>query len=412
MRFLVVSQYFWPENFRINDLVAELVRRGHEVTVLTGEPNYPDGEIFSDFLESPANFSQFEGAAVVRVKMLPRGRGGLHLMLNYMSFALSASIFGPWKLRGRTFDGIFVFQPSPVTVGLPAIVLKWLKRAPIAFWVLDLWPQSLTAVGAVRSRILLGVFDQLVRYIYSQCDVVLVQSRAFVETVSEQLKNKSKIVYFPSWAEPAEPVQLADLAPEIEYQPELFNIVFTGNIGEAQDFGAVLDAAEILRNEPVRWIIVGDGRRADWVANEIKTRNLGDKIAMPGRFPLGRMPSFFKHADALLVSLRDEPIFGLTIPGKVQTYLATGKPVLAMLNGEGGDVIKASGAGLVAPAGDSAALAEHVMRLKSLPKTDREKMGKKGIQVLARDFNRETLLDRLIEIYAGLAPSSNAQPKR
>jgi len=411
MRILVISQYFWPENFRINDLVTELVHRGHEVTVLTGKPNYPDGYTFPDFLESPAKFARFAGAEVIRVRMLPRGRGGLRLMLNYISFAVSASIFGPWKLRQRKFDGIFVFQPSPVTVGLPAIVLKLLKRAPIAFWVLDLWPQSLSAVGAVRSKVVLGLVDYLVRCIYSRCDVVLVQSRAFVTTISQQLKNTSKIIYFPSWAEPAEPIEAASLAPEIEHRPELFNIVFTGNIGEAQDFGAVLDAAEILRSEPLRWIIVGDGRRADWVANEIGIRGLGEKVVMPGRFGLERMPSFFKHADALLVSLRDEPIFGLTIPGKVQTYLATGKPILAMLNGEGADVIKASGAGFTAPAGDSASLAEQVMKLKSLSKIDREKIGEKGIQVIARDFNRETLVDRLIAIYAGLS-SSHAQFKR
>lgn len=395
MRVLVVSQYFWPENFRVNDLVIELTRRGHEITVLTGLPNYPDGEVFSEFKSNPGDFDAFANADIVRVRHLPRGRGGLRLIANYITFALSASINGAWKLRGRSFDAIFVFEPSPITVGIPAVVLKRLKRAPIAFWVLDLWPQSLQAVGAVRSPRVLSLVDRLVRFIYARCDCILAQSKSFMTVISQQVSDPGRIEYFPSWAEGSMSLDQADLAPEVEFRPDLFTIVFAGNIGEAQDFGAVLAAAELLRTDPVRWVIVGDGRKADWLAEERELRGLSEQILLPGRYPLERMSSFFRHADALLVSLRDEPIFALTIPGKVQTYLASGVPVLAMLNGEGADVITSSQAGIAVPAGDAAALTQAVRRLLAMSPMDRAKMGNNGPRYLADHFDRNILIGRL-----------------
>ena len=153
MKILIITQYFWPENFRINDLVQELVKRGHEITVLTGYPNYPAGIIYPDFRQSPGKFSNFAGAKLCRVPLWSRGNGGWRLVLNYLSFMLSAAILGPLKLRGQDVDVIFVFEPSPVTVGIPAVVLGKLKKAPVLFWVLDLWPETLAAVGAVRSRV-------------------------------------------------------------------------------------------------------------------------------------------------------------------------------------------------------------------------------------------------------------------
>ncbi len=171
MRLLVVSQYFWPENFRINDLVDELVRRGHEVLVLTGAPNYPDGKVFPEFKEHPRRFNAFHGAQVVRVPLLARGRGRARLLLNFLSFAISASLLGAWKLRGRKFDAIFAYQVSPITVGIPAALLRALKQAPLAFWVLDLWPETLQAIGVVRSRALLSAIGKLVTFIYRRCDL-------------------------------------------------------------------------------------------------------------------------------------------------------------------------------------------------------------------------------------------------
>ena len=410
MKILVVSQYFWPENFRVNDLTAELVRRGHEVTVLAGHPNYPDGVIFPEFRADPKAYAYYEGADIVRVPLFPRGKGGLRLMLNYLSYVVTASVLGPFKLRGRAFDVIFVFQGSPVTVGLPAIVMKRLKKAPIALWVLDLWPQSLKAVGAVRSEAVLGLVDRLVTFIYRNCDKVLGQSRSFLPELTRHVIDAAKVGYLPSWSD-ATPQQSMAVTPaaEIAVRKDCFNIVFTGNIGEAQDFGAVLDAAELLRDEAIRWVIVGDGRQAQWLRDQIVARGLTEQIVLPGRFPLDRMPSFFAHADALLVCLKASPVFAMTIPGKVQAYLAAGLPILAMLDGEGAAVISASNAGYAVPSGDAAALARSIRELAARQPEVRMQMGRNGSAYAAAEFDRDTLLSRIETILADLADRRDAK---
>lgn len=395
MKLLLISQYFWPENFRINDLAAELVKRGHEVTVLTGEPNYPQGEIFPEYAADKANFVSYGGAQVVRVPLRPRYRGNLNLALNYLSFALSGSFWGPIKLRGRRFEAIFVYEPSPVTVGIPAIVLKRIKRAPIAFWILDLWPQSLQAVGAVRSPAILGAIDALVRLLYRGFDLILVQSQSFVREVARQADGEDRIRYFPSWSDDVPSEEPVVPAPEVPLANGRFTIMFTGNVGQAQDFPSILDAAELLRHEPIRWVVVGDGRKSDWLAREVQTRGLTNSVLLLGRHQLERMRSFLAHADATLVALRPEPAFALTIPGKVQAYLAAGKPMLAMIDGEGGDVIRAARAGFVAPAGDAAALAAAVRRMLAATPEERLEMGRSGQAYAHSEFDREIVIDRL-----------------
>jgi glycosyltransferase involved in cell wall biosynthesis len=396
VKILVVSQYFWPENFRINDLVVELVKRGNDVTVLTGHPNYPEGKIFPEFKRSVDSYAEYGGARVVRVPLSPRGVGSLRLMLNYLSFALSASILGPWKLRGKAFDVIFVCQLSPVTVGIPAAILRKLKSAPILFWVLDLWPESLQAVGVVRSPILLKGVGALVTLIYKHCDLILAQSRSFIPQIKRYCSSNCWIEHFPSWSESVFDFAATIPASEVPVAPGVFSVMFAGNIGDAQDFPAILQAAEALKHDRrIRWLVVGDGRAADWVRQEVEKRGLAGSVLMLGRYPLERMPSFYMHADALLVSLRDEPIFSMTIPGKLQSYLAAGKPVLAMLNGEGADIVQSSGAGLACPAGDGQALAEAVLKLAMMSDEERQIMGRKALEVNKTEFDRAMLISRL-----------------
>jgi colanic acid biosynthesis glycosyl transferase WcaI len=396
MRILVVSQYFWPENFRVNDLVAEWGSRGHGVTVLTGLPNYPEGRVFESFRADAAPFLEYAGAPVIRVPMLPRGEGGLQLALNYASFAISACIVGAWRLRGREFDVIFVFEPSPVTVGLPAVLQRRLKRAPLAFWVLDQWPETLVAVGAARSPWVLAAVGRLVSFIYRRCDLLLAQSRSFIPQIRRYAGPRPHVEYFPSWSDSTPAAGHADPAPEVPPLPGVFTVLFAGNIGDAQDFPAILDAAERLKDRPdIRWIVVGDGRRAEWVAAEAQRRGLNERFLLLGRFPLERMPSFFESSDALLVSLRPDPIFAMTIPGKVQSYLAAGRPLLGMLDGEGAELIERGGAGLVCRAGDSTGLATNVARMADTPAADRAAMATRATELSTSEFDRDQLMGRL-----------------
>lgn len=397
MRVLIVSQYFWPENFRINELSQELTQRGHVVTILTGVPNYPTGKIFDVFEQNRRAFDNYFGITVCRVPMVARGCGAARLIINYLSFVIGASIFGPLKLRGRRFDVIFVFEPSPVTVGLPAILIGRLKSAPIVFWVQDLWPETLSAIGVVRSPQLLAAIGVLVRFIYNRCALVLGQSHGFLKNISLYCNSPSKIRYFPNWAEDGQFFS-SDVvaAPEISVVDDVFTVLFAGNVGEAQDFPAVLEAAEMLKgNLSIRWVIVGDGRMSEWLNIEVLRRGLSHCFLLLGRFPLERMPSFFVHADALLVSLKRDPVFALTIPSKVQSYLMAGVPILGMLDGEGAEIIREANAGFACSSGDSAGLAEAVLAMYSLSKNERQQLGERGRAYAQKEFSRDKLVDNL-----------------
>lgn len=399
MRLLVVSQYFWPENFRINDLVSELCSRGHEVTVLTGIPNYPSGKVLSAYRKNPNDFSSYEGACVFRVPMLTRGHGAIRLFLNYISFVVGACIWGIWYLRRRQFDAIFVFEPSPVTVGLPATFFGYLKRVPVVFWALDLWPETLAAIGVVKSPRVLGWIGHLVSFIYNRCTVILGQSRGFLTSIAKYCSDSSKIRYFPSWAEDIFNHTKDVKASEVPISDGVFNVLFAGNVGEAQDLPAVLNAIEQLRYNPnIRWLIVGDGRMSDWLSKEVVHRGLRDKVLLLGRYSIERMPSFYAHADALLVSLKKDPVFSMTIPGKVQSYLMSGIPILGMLDGEGAEVINQAGAGFTCPSGDSIALSKLVLKLLSMSVEQREKLGSNGRIYANEEFGRVMLMERLEHI--------------
>jgi glycosyltransferase involved in cell wall biosynthesis len=334
---------------------------------------------------------------VHRVPLVPRGRGkGWQLAVNYLSFALSASLLAPFRLRGR-FDLIFVYEPSPITVGIPAIVFKWFKRAPILFWVQDLWPESLSATGAIKSRWMLNAVANLVRFIYRRCDRILVQSRSFFSPIEALGQPTEKILYFPNSAEPLyRPVELPINAPERKLMPDGFRVMFAGNIGAAQDFETILAAAERLKgHSSIHWVIVGDGRQRPWVEEQVKMRGLTETFHLLGRHPIEAMPRFFSLADAMLVTLKRDPIFAFTIPAKMQSYLACGRPVIAALDGEGAQTVRDARAGFVAPAEDPDGLAQAVLSMHKLPASERALMGACGLEYFNANFERNMLLNNL-----------------
>lgn len=410
LRILIVSQYFWPENFRINELASELAKREHEITVLTGWPNYPKGKVFTEFREGSNKFSSYGNVSIIRVPLIPRGRSRIMLALNYASFAVFASTIGLWKLRRKRFDIIFSYLVSPVTAALPAVVIGRLKRTPVAIWILDLWPDSLSAVGAVRSRAILAAVGQIVSHIYRHAAGIFVQSRMFVGNVLRYGGQQNRIHYLPGWAEQVFK-ELASPASEFEAFAGKFKILFAGNIGDAQDFPSIIDAIEMLRDRrDIHWIIAGDGRAKEQSILRIEKSGLGDRVSFLGQYPIERMPSFFRSADALLVSLKPGSIFELTIPGKVQAYLAAGVPILGMLDGEGARVIKEAGAGVVCRAGDGRELARQVLSLSDMPSEDRMAMGERGKAYAAREFDRDLIVDNLERELVRI--SSDAGPKK
>ncbi len=397
MKLLIVTQYFWPENFRINDLALGLQERRHKVEVLTGFPNYPTGHLFRGYGFLKQVKDNYQNIPIYRVPLILRGSGtGFRLALNFISFALAASLLAPLYCRGK-YDVILVYEPSPISVGMPAMVMKWLKKIPVMFWVQDLWPESLSATGAIKSEFILNQVKKLVRFIYRNCDRILIQSLAFRKSVVSHGGVDEKINYFPNSAEALyKPVELEDEAPERKMIPEGFCVMFAGNIGVAQDFPTILGAAEKLRSyKDIHWVIIGDGRMRVWVAEQIQKRGLTRNFHLLGRHPVETMPRFFSLSDVLLVTLRKEPIFSLTIPAKIQSYMACAKPVIAAIDGEGARIIKVADAGLGCSAENPEALAETVLDIYRKNPAERNRIGQNGLAYFRRQFEREILLSRL-----------------
>ncbi|WP_026298614.1 glycosyltransferase family 4 protein [Deinococcus aquatilis] len=399
MNILILTQYFWPETFRINDVAQGLQERGHQVEVLTGFPNYPSGRFFEGYRSPRPQSQQFGHVQIQRVPLAPRGDGrGMRLILNYLSFALSASLFGPRMVQRP--DVILVFEPSPITIGVPAAILRRYFRAPVAFWVQDLWPESLVATGTLSYPRALHLVSQLVRWIYAHCDLLLVQSRAFTRSLVEHGTPLSRIRYLPNSAESFyQPVEVPADAPERHLVPDdgIMNVMFAGNLGVSQDLETLVAAADLLRDAPVRWIILGDGRQRGWLEDQIRHRNLGTQFRLLGSYPAQSMPRFFALADALLVSLKDDPAFEATIPSKLQSYLACGRPIIASLNGEGARVTLDAGAGVAVPAERPQALADAVRELAACSATERAAMGTRGRAYFLMHFERNHLLTQLEE---------------
>lgn len=394
MKVLIVTQYFHPENFRVNDLAVWLAERGHEITVLTGIPNYPTGKYFSGYGLFQRQKETWNSISVIRVAQIPRGGGGaLRLALNYISFAFIASLYGLLRLS-KVYDVIFVHEPSPITVGIPAIVMHKRSGAPIFFWVLDLWPESVTAAGDVRSSWVLGLLSRLSRWIYGHCEKVLVASRAFIPRVGAMGVDDERIIYFPNWAE-----EVFHPCTEIQSPVPLsqgFRVMFAGNIGVAQDFPTILEAAERLKTYPeIQWIVLGEGRMSGWVRQEVTRRGIANSFHLLGSYPPEKMPQFFACADVMLVSLKRTPIFSLTIPGKIQSYLACGRPIVAMLDGEGARIVMESGAGLTCSAEDANGLANAILTLTRMQKDQRAEMGRKGRRYFESNFERAMLFRNL-----------------
>jgi len=398
LRILIVTQYFWPENFRITDLAIALKDKGHDVTVLTGMPNYPSGKVYEGYSWWKRRREDMQDISVVRVPLFVRHESkSWQLALNYLSFVMSGCLFGPWLLRKKEFDIVFSYEPSPVTVAIPAILMKRLKKAPLLFWVQDLWPETLAATGAIKSPAILSAVEGMVKRIYQKCDTVLVQSRGFIEPVVAVGGERGKVRYFPNWAESLyKPVTLETTAPERGEVPhDAFVMMFAGNLGVAQSLDTIITAAETLRNEMVHWVFLGDGRRRVWLQDEIKMRGLQDKIHVLGSRPMEMMPAYFSLANAMLVTLRDDPVMATTIPGKVQSYLACARPVIGALNGEGAKVVNESGAGYSVASDDSQGLARIVLKMSRLNDAERDKMGQAALRSYQDNFDRNMLVQQL-----------------
>ncbi len=395
MKILVISQYFWPENFKINDVVVDLCQKGHDVTVLTSHPNYPKKSLFKDYYAQKKDFKKLDQANIIRIPVISRGKSRFRLSLNYISFFLSASIFGAIKLKNKKFDKIFVFQTSPVTVIIPALIISKQKKIPIVMWVLDLWPETLISMKVISNKHLINFFEYLMKLVYKRCKLILCQSKKITNLINTK-NNFNKAKYFPSWAEEIFYKEGNKKIDNFSIDKSRFNIFFTGNVGIAQDFKTVLGAFEILKNEKINVClnVVGDGSKIKWLKEEIQLKNI-DNVTIHGRYDLEYIPYIYSLADALLLSLADTILFSSTIPAKLQTYLLSKKPIIGMVAGEAKNIIHDAKCGFSSCPGDKEELAYNIKKIVSLELYDRNIMGNNGLLYSNKNFMRSQLLNDL-----------------
>jgi glycosyltransferase involved in cell wall biosynthesis len=397
----MVSQHFWPESFPINDICSSLSDKAVELEVLTAKPNYPGGKVYDGYRAWNCLRETYKGINVNRIPLWPRGKTGLGLILNYLSFVFSGIVFGPWLMRGRKFDVIFVYAPSPILQVIPALFLGFLKNCPVVVWVQDLWPESLSATGYVPNRLVLKLVAMIVRFIYKRSDLILVQSQAFVAPVRE-LASNTPIEYHPNSVNKSFSVTATEDVQQIEGMDGVFPVLFAGNIGQAQGVDVIVEAACLLKDyDDIQFVVMGDGSARQGMLDEVNQRNLVN-LHLPGKFPVESMPGFMQQAEVLLVTLSDREIFAATVPSKVQAYMAVGRPIIASLNGEGARLVEEAGAGLSAPAEDACALADTILKLYQMPEGQRDEMGSNGRDYYQRHFNHEDLIDRLIDHLEGV----------
>lgn len=396
MKILLVTQYFYPENFKSNDLAFELVKRGHEVDVLTGLPNYPSGKITQGYGIFHNRHQIINGVQIFRALLIPRGKGGsIRLIINYLSWAFFASVKALFMARNH-YDCIIVHEPSPITQGIPAIIVKKIAQIPLYFWVMDLWPESLSSAGGITNRTILNIVNKLVKWIYKNSNKILVTSMGFKQSILDKGNFQEKIIYMPNWGDAIFEQQLTYNIPIL---PKGFKVMFAGNIGEAQDMEAIMRTALLLKSHKnIKWILIGDGRKRSWVEQFIIKHELSNTVYLMGQYPIEAMPSFFKQADLMLVSLKNELIFNLTVPAKLQAYMAAGRPIVAMLNGEGQQIVHAAKCGYIVNAGNSKGLAECIVQASNSDKNSLEAMGTSGFKYYQNNFTLRHCIDRFCQI--------------
>jgi colanic acid biosynthesis glycosyl transferase WcaI len=403
---LVVTQYFWPEEFRVNELVKKLVSSGCDVDVVTGRPNYPDGLIYKDFINTPDSYSQYFGASIHRVKNSPRGKNKFTLLLNYISFALLASIYVFKNLGGKRYDSIIAVQLSPIFSVIPALIYGKYHNVKVTTWVMDLWPDILSALNLVSNRHIIWLLTFISSRIYRLSDSLLISSEGFRSRLRELGVKDESIHYFPQWVEDV--METSDMSSTQEYKEieELLNeynhlkkIVFTGNIGECQNLPSVLQAIEIIkhRNDFV-FLIVGSGREEQRVSRLVADNGLENHVKLLGRFPVKYMSSFYHFSDALLLPLAEDPLFEITLPGKTQSYLYAGRPIIGFLDGEGASVLHRSKSAFVCGAGSSNELAEAIETFCDSSQRELEELGLSARRYAEENFRSERVMDTLFEV--------------
>ena len=388
---LVVSQYFYPETFRINDMCKEWVKRGYKVTVVTGIPNYPMGKVFDGYGLIKKRHEIWNGIEIYRIPLIPRGSSSIGMIMNYLSFMINGMIFG--KLKKIKADYVFSFEVSPMTQVMTGISFAKKLKVPHYLYVQDLWPENVITVTGIKHPLVIKPINKMVDYIYKNSDEIFATSPSFVDSICNRkvAVDRNKVHYWPQYAEEFYHPCEKKSVPEIP-DDSCFKVIFTGNIGKAQGLQILPETAELLKNENVKFVMVGDGRYLEEFNNEVRKRKVEEKFIMIPRQPAEKISELLAACDAAFLSFQDDQLWTKTIPAKLQSYMACGMPVIAAAQGETERIINEAKCGICSSIGDSKMLSE---RIKLLSKTNLIEMRKNSREYFEKHFDKKLLMNEM-----------------
>jgi len=393
---LVIAQYFYPEQFRINDICAEWVNKGYKVSVVTGIPNYPEGKYYEGYGLFKKRTESYNGIEIIRIPLIPRGKNAIMLVLNYLSFVVSGFF---WKLLTKIkADYVFIYEVSPMTQALPGVWYAKRRKIPCYLYVQDLWPENVEIITGIRNKYIIGAIGKMVDYIYSRCTKIFATSVSFVRSIEERGVLSEKVEYWPQYAEDFY-IPLEKKSHPMIKNDQAFNIIVAGNIGHAQGLDILPKAALLLKEKKlsrrIRFNLVGDGRFKMELLDIVDRYHVSDMFHFIDKQPANTIPEMMAACDAAFLSLIDSPLFAMTIPAKLQSYMACGMPIIASANGETSRIIHESNSGFHAPAGDAQQLALIIMEIISKPQEQLKQLGTNARAYYDKQFNKQELLKRM-----------------
>lgn len=394
---LVISQYFYPEQFRINDMCAEWVKRGYKVTVLTGYPNYPQGKYYDGYGLFKKTKERWNGVDIIRIPLTARGQGSIKLAANYFSFVISGFFWA--KTTRIKADYVFTFEVSPMTQALIGTWYSKRRKVPNYLYVQDLWPENVEIVTGIHSPFVIKPIEAMVNHIYKHCDVIFATSPSFVKEIQKRVKHKkNKVKYLPQYAEDFyKPVERKPV-PEIP-DDDSFKIIFTGNIGQAQGLDILPKTAKLLKGkENVKFVVVGDGRNKEQFLKQISDNSVQDMFIMIDRQPPERIPELLAACDAAFISFMPDPLFEKTIPAKLQSYMACGMPILASANGETKRIIEESNCGICVELGNAKLMKNAIITMSTQSKTQMHNLSRTYFE---KHFEKDKILKYLDRFFKG-----------
>jgi len=396
MKILVISQYYYPEQFRINDICAEWVKRGYEVTVLTGIPNYPKGKFYKGYGIFRKRKEIIDGVEIIRIPIIPRGNNSIMLLLNYISFVISGFFFS--KFTRRKFDKVFTYEVSPITQALPGIWYAKRKKIESILYVMDLWPESIELATGKKNEKLFNIIDKIVNYIYKNTDKILTSSESFKQDILSKGHSNEKVDFWPQYAEEFycnEENKVTEIT-----DVEKFKVIFTGNIGQAQGLDILIETAKILKEkkEEIVFYLVGNGRAKEELKENVQKNELQEIIKFIDQKPAKEIPSYISACDATFISLKSNHISEKILPAKIQSYLACGKPIIGCAKGEIEKIINEANAGICCNEENKEKLAQKIIEIKNKTKEELNEFGKNARKYYEENYEKNYLLNKIDKI--------------